>query len=107
MERVTLVPGATRNADDDPVAGGPPVNLWAASVAPGTSVGNRDLGRNGRRVAYTVTFWPVPGQALPTLNEDVDQLRVRGTLCSIVVLDWTSPYTGRKGLEVLCSAGKG
>lgn len=107
MERVTLVPGAHRDENDDPMPTGPEVHLWAASVAPGSSAGNRDRGRDGRNVAYTVTFWPVPGQPLPELDDGVDRLRVRGTLCAIVVQDWRSPYTGRRGLEVLCTAGKG
>jgi len=105
MERVDLLRGPSRNADNDPIPSAE-TPLWAVAVAPGSSEGNKDRGRNGKRVAYTVHFWPVPGQPLPEF-QDEDELRVRGTVCSIVVQDWRSPYTGRRGLEVLCSAGKG
>lgn len=100
MERVTRVRGATRDDNDDPIPGAETA-LMAVAVRPGSTLGNRDRGRNGENVAYTVFFWP------PADLKDGDKLRVRGDLCDTVVLDWVSPYTGRRGLEVLCSTGKG
>lgn len=101
METVTRLRGATRDADDRPVAGSTQ-ELRATAIAPGSSAGNRDRGRNGAKVAFTAYFYP------PVDLQDGDQLLVRGTLCDLVIQDWRSPYgTGRRGLEVLCSAGKG
>ncbi|UZT28696.1 head-to-tail adaptor [Nocardia phage NS-I] len=101
MERVIRVRGGGRDENDDPIPPEPDKALMASAVAPGSSPGNKDRGRNGERVAYTVLFHTVPD-----LREG-DQLRVRGKLMDTVILDWRSPYTNRKGLEVLCSAGEG
>jgi hypothetical protein len=101
MERVTRVRGARRDENDDPVPPEPDKTLWASAVAPGASTNNKDRGRNGAKVAFTVYFFPAKD-----LREG-DKLRVRGTLCDIVVQDWRSPYSGRRGLEVFCSSGKG
>ena len=100
MERVTRVRGAGRTEDDAPTEGTETV-LRATAVSPGSSAGNKDRGRNGRKVAYTAYFYP------PVDLTDDDKLEVRGTTCDLVVLDWRSPYSGRKGLEVLCTAGEG
>ena len=100
MERVIRVRGGGRDENDDPIPGSETV-LMAQAVAPGSSPGNKDRGRNGAKVAFTVYFFPAKD-----LREG-DKLRVRGTLCDIVVQDWRSPYSGRQGLEVLCSSGKG
>lgn len=105
MEKVTKLVGPGRDENDDPIPESE-VPLWAAAVRPGSTEGNKDRGRDGKKIAYTVFFWPVPGQPLPTFSE-TDRLEVRGDECSIVVLDWRSPHTNRMGLEVLCSAGRG
>lgn len=100
MERVVRVRGAGRDDNDEPVAG-TSKDLYAVAVSPGASTRNADRGRNGRRVSYTVYFWPAADL------QEGDLLRVRGDLCETVVQDWRSPWTGRRGHEVLCSAGKG
>mgnify|MGYP003553680702 FL=1 len=99
MERVIRVRGGGRDENDDPIPGSETV-LMAQAVAPGSSPGNKDRGRNGAKVAFTVYFFPAKD-----LREG-DKLRVRGTLCDIVVQDWRSPHSGRRGLEVFCSSGK-
>lgn len=100
MESVIRVRGATRDDNDDPVPGSS-VPLRAVAVSPGTAAGNKDRGRNGQSVKYTAYFWG------HTDLQDGDKLQVRNTLCDTVILDWVSPYTGRKGFEVLCSVGEG
>lgn len=100
MERVTRVRSATRDENDDPVAGSE-APLYAVAVSPGSSANNKDRGRNGNKVAYTLFFWGA------TDLVDGDKIRVRGSLCETVILDWRSPYTGRQGLEVLASVGVG
>lgn len=92
--------GGGRDDNDDPILPSE-APLRAIAVAPGSSPSNKDRGRNGETVAFTVYFYPVPD-----LREG-DQLRVRGKLMETVILDWQSPYTGRRGLEVLCSRGEG
>lgn len=101
MERVIRVRGAGRDENDDPIPAGPDKTLMAHAVAPGSSPGNKDRGRNGERVAYTVYFCP------PADVREGDQLKVRDKLLDIVILDWRSPYSGRRGQEILCSAGEG
>lgn len=100
MERVILVRGGGRDENDDPIPGSETV-LMAQAVAPGSSPGNKDRGRNGDRVAYTVFFYPSPDL------QEGDKLRVRGKIMDTVIQDWRSPYTNRMGLEVLCSRGEG
>lgn len=100
MESVERIRGATRDENDAPVPG-TSVPLFALAVSPGSSLANKDRGRNGAKVAYTVYFWPAADL------QDGDKIKVRGTTCDVVILDWRSPYTGRRGLEVLCSAGRG
>lgn len=100
MERVTRVRGAGRDKYDDPIPGSDKI-IMATAVAPGSGPINKDRGRNGKAVAYTVYFYPVPDL------QDGDKLRVRGRLMDIVIQDWRSPFTGRQGLEVLCTSGEG
>lgn len=100
MERVIRVRGGGRDENDDPIAAYE-TPLRAIAVAPGSSPSNKDRGRNGETVAFTVFFYPVPD-----LREG-DKLRVRGKLMDTIINDWQSPYTGRRGLEVLCSRGEG
>lgn len=100
MESVDRIRGATRDTNDAPIPGAT-VPLIAVAVSPGSSLANRDKGRNGAKVAYTVYFWPSKDL------QDGDKIKVRGVTCDIAVLDWRSPYTGRQGQEVLCSAGRG
>ena len=73
MERVIRVRGGGRDENDDPIPGSETV-LMAQAVAPGSSPGNKDRGRNGAKVAFTVYFFPAKD-----LREG-DKLRVRGTV---------------------------
>lgn len=100
MERVIRVRGATRDENDAPVPGSE-ISLRSIAIRPGATLNNREMGRNGSKVNYTVFFWG------KTDIKDGDKLRVRGQLFEIAVLDWRSPHTGRRGFEVLCSLGKG
>ena len=101
MERVTRVRGARRDENDDPVPPEPDKTLWASAVAPGASTNNKDRGRNGAKVAFTVYFFR------PRISVRGDKLRVRGTLCDIVVQDWRSPHSAAGALRSSASSGKG
>lgn len=101
MEYVTRRRGAVLDENQDPVPGSSDVQLRAMAVFPGASSLNKDRGRSGRTVAYTVHFFP------PVDLRDSDKLIVRGTVCDIVIQDWRSPRTPRRLQEVLCTEGKG
>ncbi|QLF83987.1 head-to-tail stopper [Gordonia phage Upyo] len=102
MEYVQRIRGAATVDEDGHLQEAmAPVQLRAMAVFPGSSSINRDKGRDGRKIAYTVHFFPAVDL------RDGDQLVVRGTTCDIVVQDWRSPRSGRRLQEVLCTSGKG
>lgn len=75
--------------------------LTAIAVAPGGGSESVERFRNGETIDATVYF---------TLGTDLvnsDELTVRGQRYQIIVNDWRSPWTGRGGLEVLCTRGQG
>lgn len=101
MERVIRIRGVELDENQDPTAPSSEVVIHASAISPGSSANNQARGRSGERVAYTAFFYP------PVDLQDGDKLRIRGTVCNTVILDWRSPYSGRRGQEVLCSVGKG
>lgn len=100
MEGVTRIRGAYRDENQD-LQPGSETKIFATAISPGSSATNQSRGRSGERVAYTAFFCP------PVDLQDGDKLNIRGTVCNTVILDWRSPYSGRRGQEVLCSVGKG
>jgi hypothetical protein len=102
-EKVQRVRATQYDENNDPIPGtGDPVELTAKGVAPGASVAVEGLGRNGEKVDFTVFFL---GEV--DLTDD-DELIIRGRQYGIRVLDWRSGYnTGRRGLQVLASLGRG
>lgn len=105
MERVTrrraLAGDDQWDDNGDPVPAAD-VDLWCFAVAPGASRRAADEGRDGSSVRWTVYFI-----GAVDLDADTDTLVVRGDVCSIAVNDWISPRTPRRGVEVLCTVGKG
>lgn len=102
-ETVQRVRATQYDENNDPIPGtGEPVDLTARGVAPGASAAVEGLGRYGDKVEYTVFF-----TGTVDLTDD-DALIIRGTQYDIRVLDWRSAYgTGRRGLQVLASLGRG
>lgn len=101
MESVIRIRGAELDENQDLTTPASEVPIYATAISPGSSASNQARGRSGERVAYTAFFFP------PVDLRDGDKLRIRGTVCNTVILDWRSPYSGRRGQEVLCSVGKG
>ena len=50
MEKVTKLVGPGRDENDDPIPESE-VPLWAAAVRPGSTEGNKDRGRDGKKIA--------------------------------------------------------
>ena len=102
-ESVTRIRKPGYDSDDNPIDG-PEASfvLTARAVAPGASAAVESHGRAGEKIDFTVFFVPAVD-----LTDD-DELIVRGSRCQIRVLDWQSGYnTGRRGLQVLASIGRG
>lgn len=102
-ESVTRIRKPGYDSDDNPIDG-PEASftLTARAVAPGSSTSVESRGRDGEKIDYTVFFVPAVD-----LTDD-DDLIVRGDRCKIRVLDWRSGYgTGRRGMQVLASIGRG
>jgi hypothetical protein len=76
-------------------------SLTSIAVAPGGGSQWAERLREGETIAATVYF------PLGTDVVNSDELTVRGERFSIIVNDWRSPWTGRGGLEVLCTRGQG
>lgn len=75
--------------------------LTALAVAPGAGSEFVERSREGESIACTVYF---------AVGSDVvnsDELTVRNERFPIIVNDWRSPWTGRGGLEVLCTRSQG
>jgi hypothetical protein len=85
--------GAITPASDDP--------LSAVAVAPGAGSEYVERARDGESIEFTVYFQ----SGTDLVNSD--EMTVRGDRYSIIVNDWRSPWTGRGGLEVLCTRGQG
>lgn len=77
------------------------VELPTLAIAPGGGSEFVERGRDGEKTEFTVYF------ALGTDVNNDDSLTVRGQTFGIVVNEWRSPWTGRGGLEVLCTRGQG
>lgn len=99
-ESVTRHRGAVRDENGELVASSSTA-LTALAVAPGGGSDRTDRGRTGKDVACTVYF------LLGTDIVNSDELTVRGERFRIIVNEWRSPWTGRGGLEVLCTRGQG
>lgn len=99
-EQITRHRGGGRDEDGQLISA-TDETLTAMAVAPGGGSESVERFRNGESVAVTVYF---------PLGTDVinsDELTVRGERFSIIVNGWRSPWTGRGGLEVLCTRGQG
>jgi hypothetical protein len=99
-ETVTRHRGGGRDEDGQLIAA-TDAALTAIAVAPGAGSEFAERAREGESTAYTVYF--------PTGTDVVnsDEMTVRGERFGLIVNDWRSPWTGRGGLEVLCTRSQG
>lgn len=77
------------------------LDLVALAVAPGGGTHYAARQRDGEQVACVVYF------ATKVDIRNGDELSVRGRRHAVIVNDWRSPWTGRGGLEVLCTRSQG
>ncbi|UOK18005.1 head-to-tail stopper [Gordonia phage Santhid] len=80
-------------------------------VAPGAASRWAESVRDGRSIAYTVFITGQPrdiatGDVVTITPEDLVTIRDAREL-SIVVNDWRSPWTARRGLELVALGGVG
>lgn len=75
--------------------------LTPIAIAPGAGSEYAERSREGESTAYTVYFQT----GTDVVNSD--EITVRGDRFGVIVNDWRSPWTGRGGLEVLCTRAQG
>ena len=102
VQRIRTSPGGWDDNGDPVDSTETTTPLTARAVAPGASITVQSLGRNGENIDYSVFF-----TTQVDLTDD-DELIVRGNRCKIRVLEWHSAFsTGRRGMQVLASIGRG
>jgi hypothetical protein len=85
------------DSDGNPIPTGATIAVEALAIAPGNTSLTINTGELDE-ADYTV-YLPLGS---PITDDDL--MTVRGKVCNTRVKEWRSPWTGRGGLEVLCSA---
>lgn len=108
-ELFTLHRGPRYDRKGNTIDGGD-VQVRADGIAPGAASRWAESVRNGRSIAYTVFIKgdPVNEAGQPVTIAPADLVTIRGDRkLTILINDWRSPYTRRKGLEIIALGGVG
>ena len=100
-ETVTVTSQTGYDSNANPIPPGGSVTLPALAVAPGNTTQSFVVGGEAEAVDFTVYL-----ELGSPINDD-DEINVRGNPYRARIKQWVSPWTGRGGIEVLCTSASG